>query len=183
VRTDLGIMQLIFIHGPAACGKLTVATEVAAMTGLRLFHNHLTVDLVASLFEFGSEPFVRLRESIWLEAFREAGEAGRSLIFTFHPEASVRHDFPQRVVSTVTARGGEVVFVELECSEGELERRVESESRAAHGKLRSLERYRALRDAGAFAFPPLPEPEISLDTSVLSANEAARRIAKLVIGE
>ncbi len=39
---------------------------------MRLFHNHLTVDLVAALFDFGSEPFVRLRESIWLDAFREA---------------------------------------------------------------------------------------------------------------
>jgi len=98
-------MQLIFIHGPAACGKLTVATELAAITGLRLFHNHLTVDLVAALFEFGSEPFVRLRESIWLDAFREAGEADRSLVFTFHPEASVQPDLPARVVSTVTAGG------------------------------------------------------------------------------
>jgi len=174
------MMQLIFIHGPAACGKLTVATEVAAITGLRLFHNHLTVDLVASLFEFGSEPFVRLRESIWLEAFREASEAGRSLVFTFHPEASVRHGFPERVVSTVTTHGGEVVFVELTCSEDELERRIENESRAEHGKLRSLERYRALRDAGAFSYPPLPESVISLDTSTLSAHEAARRIADCV---
>ncbi len=50
-------MKLIFVHGPAACGKLTIAKEVAPSTGLRLFHNHLTVDLVGSFFEFGSESF------------------------------------------------------------------------------------------------------------------------------
>ena len=76
-------MQLIFIHGPAACGKLTVATELAKLSGMRLFHNHLTVDLVSALFEFGSESFVRLRESIWLEAFREAAEVVIRIFLSF----------------------------------------------------------------------------------------------------
>lgn len=173
-------MQLIFIHGPAACGKLTVATELASLTGVRLFHNHLTVDLVAALFEFGSEPFIRLRESIWLDAFREAAETNQSLIFTFHPEASVHDDFPERVVSLVTSRGGEVLFVELTCHEGVVERRIESETRAKYGKLRSLAEYRRLRAAGAFEFPPLPEPVISLDTSDVAPLEGARRIAAVM---
>ncbi len=65
-------MNLIFIHGSPAVGKLTVARELAKLTGFRLFHNHLTVDLVSSIFDFGSEPFVLLREQIWLAAFAEA---------------------------------------------------------------------------------------------------------------
>lgn len=175
-------MQLVFIHGPAACGKLTVATELAAVSGLRLFHNHLTVDLVASLFEFGSEPFVRLRESIWLDAFREAARQGQSLIFTFHPEATVGPDFVDRVVSEVRSLDGEVLFIELSCPESEIERRVESASRARFGKLRSLARYRELRDSGAFDFPPLPPPALRIDTSTTSPGEAARRIAAHVEG-
>ena len=170
-------MQLIFIHGPAACGKLTVASELAALSGLRLFHNHLTVDLVAAAFDFGSKPFVRLRESIWMETFREAAQEGQSLIFTFNPEASVRDGFPERVVSMVDSLGGEVVFIELTCPEPEIERRIEAESRARYGKLRSLSEYRRLRDAGAFVYPALPEPALSLDTSTLQPHEAARRIA------
>ena len=43
-------MQLVFIHGAPAVGKLTVARELAALTGFRLFHNHLTVDLAGSVF-------------------------------------------------------------------------------------------------------------------------------------
>ena len=173
-------MQLVFIHGPVACGKLSVASELAALSGMRLFHNHLTVDLVAALFDFGSEPFVRLRESIWLEAFREAAEEGQSLIFTFHPEASVRDDFPERAVSTTHSLGGEVVFIELTCPESEIERRIENESRARYGKLRSLSQYRKLRDSGAFLYPPLPEPALSLDTGSIDPREAAERIAALV---
>jgi hypothetical protein len=169
-------MQLIFIHGPAACGKLTVAKEFAALSGFRLFHNHLTVDLVAALFDFGTKPFVGLRESIWLSSFREAAAHGQSLVFTFHPEASVEAGFPERVVETVSSHEGEVVFVELTCAEAEIENRIESESRAEHGKLRSLALYRELRDAGAFSYPPLPEPLIRLDTGSLDPREAALRI-------
>lgn len=169
-------MQLVFIHGPAACGKLTVARELVAMSGMRLFHNHFTVDLVAALFDFGSEPFVRLRESIWLEAFREATEADQSLVFTFHPEASVRPGFPERVVSMVSAHGGEVVFIELTCPEPEIERRISNESRAKYGKLRSLADYVALRDSGAFSYPALPAPALRLDTGTLEPREAAQQI-------
>ncbi|MFD2498935.1 hypothetical protein ACFSTI_08890 [Rhizorhabdus histidinilytica] len=47
-------MQLVFLHGPVAAGKLTVARLVAERTGIALFHNHLVVDAVAAVFPFGS---------------------------------------------------------------------------------------------------------------------------------
>lgn len=172
-------MQLVFIHGPAGSGKLTIASDLVALPGMerfRLFHNHLTVDLVAALFDFGTPPFVRLRESIWLDAFDEAAANGQSLVFTFHPEASVRPEFPTRVVSTVSAHGGEVVFVELTCPEPEIEKRIESASRAKYGKLQSLSTYLELRASGAFSYPALPEPALRLDTSALEPRQAAERI-------
>lgn len=169
-------MQLVFIHGPAGCGKLTVATALAAQSGFRLFHNHLTVDLALALFDFGSDPFVRLRESVWMEAFREAAREGQSLVFTFHPEATVRGDFPERVVAEVEALGGEVVFVELVCPDAVIEDRIERESRAQYRKLRSWDAYQELRDAGAFDFPPLPAPRVTIDTGTASPEDAARRI-------
>jgi hypothetical protein len=70
--------QLVFIYGAPAAGKLTVAREIARLTGLPLFHNHLVVNAVASVFPFGSAPYIRLREMMWLEVFREAAaEADR----------------------------------------------------------------------------------------------------------
>jgi MoxR-like ATPase len=59
-------MKLIFLHGLPGVGKLTVGRELAKLTEFRVFHNHLAVDLVESIFEFGSQPFVELREAIWL---------------------------------------------------------------------------------------------------------------------
>ncbi|HLN98701.1 MAG TPA: AAA family ATPase [Pyrinomonadaceae bacterium] len=168
-------MKLIFLHGAPAVGKLTIARELAALTGFRLFHNHLTVDLVSSLFPFGSEPFVRLREQIWLAAFAEAARADVSLIFTFNPESTVREHFVQDAVKVVAAVGGRVVFVELTCAEGELERRIEAASRKDFGKLASVDQYRSLKAAGAFRFPKLPNG-ISLDTT----NESPEDSAKLI---
>jgi hypothetical protein len=39
-----------------------VAKEVAALTGFKLFHNHLTIDLYKSIFEFGTDHFRRMLE-------------------------------------------------------------------------------------------------------------------------
>jgi chloramphenicol 3-O-phosphotransferase len=172
-------MKLIFLHGAPAVGKLTVARELAALTGFRLFHNHLTVDLVSSLFPFGSEPFVHLREKIWLAAFAEAARNNISLIFTFNPERTVRESFVQDTVELVEGAGGKVVFVELTCAERELEDRLEDASRREFGKLASVEQYRSLKDAGAFQFPKLPN-HLSLDTTRQPPADSARLISAYV---
>ena len=172
-------MKLIFLYGAPAVGKLTVARELAALTDFRLFHNHLTVDLVSSLFPFGSEPFILLREQIWLAAFAEAARNSVSLIFTFNPERTVRERFIQDTIDVVEAAGGQVVFVELTCAEDELERRIEGASRKEFGKLASVEQYRSLKDAGAFQFPKLPSG-VSVDTTNQSPAESARLISEYV---
>jgi hypothetical protein len=169
-------MKLIFLHGAPAVGKLTVARELARLTGFRLFHNHLTVDLVSSLFPFGSEPFTVLREQIWLAAFGEAARNNVSLIFTFNPERTVPESFIQETSDLIEAVGGQTVFVELTCAEAELERRLEAASRKEFGKLASVAQYRSLQEAGAFHFPKLPEG-LSVDTTSQSPAASAELIS------
>ncbi len=170
-------MQLIFLHGPAAVGKLTVAKALSARTGMALFHNHLVVDAVHAVFEFGSPPFVRLREAMWLSVFEEAARAGRSLVFTFAPEGTVRARFPDEAVAVVEANGGRVRFVSLTAPVEVQEARVEDASRARFGKVNSLAFLRELRAGGSQDFPALPA-ELTLDTSLASAEESARQIAE-----
>ncbi|HEX8772010.1 MAG TPA: AAA family ATPase [Pyrinomonadaceae bacterium] len=171
-------MKLIFLHGLPGVGKLTVARELAGLTGFRLFHNHLTVDLVTSVFEFGSQPFVELRESIWLAVFSRAVEAKvAGLIFTFAYDRTVRPDFIEKVRSVVESGGGEVLFVGLKCSPDELERRIAHPSRGGFGKLNSVEHFRELSAARAFVDPGIPPERLVLDITEVSAPEAARRIA------
>jgi chloramphenicol 3-O-phosphotransferase len=172
-------MKLVFLHGPPAVGKLTIARALAALTGFRLFHNHLTVDLVSSLFPFGSEPFILLREQIWLAAFGEAARNNVSLIFTFNPERTVRERFVRDAIDMVGSAGGQVTFIELTCAEEELERRMGDASRKEFGKLASVEQYRSLQDAGAFQFPKLPEG-LLLDTTNRLPAETAKLISEHV---
>src|ERR1700691_6185738 len=89
-------MELIFLHGKAAAGKLTTARALAARLNYPVFHNHLVINLLTELFPFGSEPFVRLREQIWLSVFAEAANEDTSLVFTFAPEVTVEPGFPLR---------------------------------------------------------------------------------------
>jgi chloramphenicol 3-O-phosphotransferase len=173
-------MKLIFLHGAPAVGKLSVARELAMLTGFRLFHNHLTVDLVGSLFPFGSEPFVNLREQIWLAAFREAARNDVSLIFTFNPERTVREGFIQETIKAVGSEGGEVIFFELTCTEAEIENRMDDASRKEFGKLTSVEQYRSLKSAGAFSFPKLPNG-LSLDTTNHPPAETAALIRDYIL--
>jgi chloramphenicol 3-O-phosphotransferase len=170
-------MKLVFLYGAPGVGKLTVARELAKLTGFRLFHNHLTVDLVSSLFPFGTEPFILLREQIWLSAFRDAARNRVSLIFTFNPERTVHEAFIQDTLDVVVGAGGRVIFVELTCSQDELERRIENPSRSEFGKLSSIELYRALKDSGAFHFTTLPS-DLSLDTTHTSPAATAALISE-----
>lgn len=169
-------MQLIFLHGPGAVGKLTVGQALKTHTGLPLFHNHLVVDAALSVFPFGSPQFVRLRHDWWLAMFDAAAEADRSLIFTFAPEASVPETFPAEVVATIERHGGRVRFVALTCDEAVREGRIEAPSRARWGKLNSLALARELRALASNAFPALPA-EITVDTGALTPGAAATRIA------
>ncbi len=53
-------MHFVFVFGPPAVGKMTVGRALAARTGYKLLHNHMTVEPVLEIFAFGSPPFGRL---------------------------------------------------------------------------------------------------------------------------
>jgi hypothetical protein len=164
-----------------ATGKLSVAQELAAMTGYKLFHNHLTVDLLLSVFEFGSPGFISLREEIWLSVFDQAGLSQlQALIFTFAPEPTVRHGFLQKMLDTMAKRKGEVEFVELVCPLGELKRRLNSALRQRYGKLTSTALFDQIYGDGGFDGSFLPKPRLSIDTSLCTAAQAAAKIAEVL---
>jgi hypothetical protein len=171
-------MYVVFIHGPAASGKFTVGSALAARTGLPLFHNHLAVDAAKSLFAFGTSGFNRVRASVWRTAFVEAASAGQSFIFTFHPEASVDPGLIDELCQAVTSRAGRVHFVELTCSRAAVLERIASDSRARFGKLTDPKFYASLESEGAFRFPPLPAPLLVVDTETLAPDLAAEKIER-----
>jgi hypothetical protein len=173
-------MKLVFVYGPPAAGKYTVSRRVAEITGLALFHNHLVVDSVASVFPFGSPSFVRLREQFWMDVFKAAVAEDRSLVFTFQPEGSVSPDFAQRVIDLVRGAGGEVLLVHLKLSADGQMARIANADRAAFGKLRDADLLAKLQAEFAACERAMPEADLVIDTELVSAEAAAAMIASRV---
>ena len=172
-------MRLIFLYGLPGTGKLTVARELLALTGWNVFHNHLTVDLLLSVFPFRSPEFVELREQIWLSVIAAAA-AGKTqgLIFTFNPENSVRHSFVDAVQSVMAKHHRTIDFVEVLCDEAALETRLDTPNRRPMKKLLSVELYRELRGQDVFDSPRMPRPQLSVDTTHQPPEQSAKQIVK-----
>jgi len=110
-------MKLVIITGPHAVGKMTVGQELAKITPLKLFHNHISIELVASLIPFstslGRELNERIRSDVF-DIFSNSEEYG--LIFTFMWAFDMKEDWDyiEKLENLFTSRGAEVYFVELE---------------------------------------------------------------------
>jgi hypothetical protein len=179
--------MLVLIVGPPAVGKMTVGHELAARTGLRLFHNHHTIDLVLRFFEFGSPPFTRLVSEFRRRILEEVAASDLpGLIFTYvwafdqpTDSASV-----ERFAEIFRTRGGRVLFVELEATQAERLRRNETEFRLAEKpSKRDLEasRRRLLENDAQYRLNSASEFDgrddyLRIDTTALSAAETAELI-------
>lgn len=169
-------MKLIFIYGAPAVGKLTVANEVAALTGFKVFHNHLSIDCIEPIFDFGTKPFARLIDLIRVETITEAARVGQDLIHTFCYAKDYDDKFVAKITEAVESNGGEVCFVLLTCEHSELEKRVLAESRRQFGKANNLEILSEILDKYDL-FSPVPAREsLIIDNTNLSAGIVARKI-------
>ncbi len=173
-------MKLLFLHGPPASGKYTIAKAVADAAGLPLFHNHLIVDAVHAVFPFGSPGFVRLREQFWLEVLGEAASEGRSLIFTFQPESSVSAGFPAQAAQLFTAAGGQCLFVRLTLPLDAQLARIANDDRGRFGKLRDPALLRQLHADFTASEAAMPASALTIDTAATEPTAAADQIIRLL---
>ncbi len=110
-------MKLVIIFGPHAVGKMTVGQVLAKQTGLKLFHNHMTIDLVDHFFDYGSKQGKRLVNLFRQEIFEEVSKSDLyGLIFTFMWAFDHQGDWDyiKNLCDLFESRGSELYFVELE---------------------------------------------------------------------
>ena len=123
---------LVFIVGPPAVGKMTVGGALAARTGLKLFHNHRTIDLVLPFFAFGSPPFNRLVGEFRRRTLEEVAASDLpGLIFTYvwAFDQSGDDEEVETYAAIFKRRGGAVFYVELQASQAVRLQRNETELR------------------------------------------------------
>lgn len=111
---------------------MTVGMEIARRTGLRLFHNHQTIDLVLPFFDFGTPPYARLVGEFRRRVLEEVAASDLpGLIFTFvrafdHATDTAEVDALARIFRD---RAGAVFFLELQATQAERLRRNETSLR------------------------------------------------------
>jgi hypothetical protein len=179
-------MRLIIIFGPPAVGKMAVGRELAAATGLRLFHNHMALEPVLQLFPFDSPPFRRIVRSIRDQVFREVADSDLpGLIYTCMWDLDDAEDrrYLDGVCALFEAKGATVHFVELYATLEERLRRNRTEQRlsekpskrdvaASERRLLANEAVR-LNTSGDFFHP---DRHIRIDNTDRSASDVAATI-------
>ena len=179
--------MLVVIVGPPAVGKMTVGHALAQRTGLRLFHNHLAIEPVLRVFDFGTPPFRRLVGEFRRRIMEEAAASDLpGLIFTYVCAFDDPGDGAslEGYASIFRERGGRVVFVELEATQEERLRRNETELRLAEKpSKRDVAASRArLLDAdarwmlGSGGTHDHRADWLRIDTTALAPEEVAERI-------
>lgn len=110
-------MKLVIIFEPHAVGKMTVGQELAKITDLKLFHNHMTIDIVADLFENMPQERRRLTEMFRNEIFKSFASSNEyGMIFTcmWALERKDDWDYIDNLENMFKSNGAEVYYVELE---------------------------------------------------------------------
>ncbi len=172
-------MKLVYVYGPPAAGKFTVASELARLTGFRLFHNHVSIAAIETVFDFDTDTFWRLVHELRENVLTAAAEEGINVIFTSVYEHPKDLPLANRRFDIVEAAGGEVCLVRLTSEPAVLESRLATPSRVAMGKLADVEIFRANQREKGDVFSPIPDrPSLAIDTTSLSPHEAAMRIIR-----
>ncbi len=171
-------MKFVILYGPPAVGKLTTALELSKITGFKVFHNHLSVDIVKSLYAFGEPKFWTLVRTIRELFIKSVSEDGIDTIFTFVYDAGEDDELVNKYLSLVETNGGEVLLVQLTTSPDVLKERVAENSRKKFQKMsspESLERW--LKQYKLFN--QIPERQsLTIDNTHISPQEVALQIAK-----
>lgn len=175
-------MKLVVIIGNGAVGKMSVGQELAKITGLRLFHNHMSIEPIIDIFgEYNSDLVRKFRELVFTE-FAKTDKYG--LIFTYIWAFDEQSDWDYMEHLREIFEGADIYYVELVAPQKIRLQRNSTENRLKHKpSKRNLEwsdkmiiesdlENRLESYDGEIPY----DNYIKIDNSTLSATEVARMI-------
>ena len=182
-------MNFVVIFGPPAVGKMTVGYELARLTGMKVFHNHMTIDMILEFFPYGHEKFSKLVSEFRQRIFEEVATSDLpGMIFTYVWALDHASDKEQvdSYCQIFKQQGANVYFVELEADLGQRLERNKSEfrlskktskrdtSRSEKNLLQTEEQYKMNTDGDFF----YEENYLKINNTELLPEETAKRIVE-----
>lgn len=181
-------MDFVILFGPPAVGKMTVGVELQKLSGLKLFHNHMTIDLVLNFFDWGTPQF-KLVGEFRQRIFEEVAASGLpGLIFTYVWAFNRPEDkrYIDECCALFRRHGARICFVELETNLAERLVRNRTEYRlrekpskrdVSHSESMMLqhEKEYQLNSRGEFYYP---DDYLRIDNTCLPPETVARMIAE-----
>jgi hypothetical protein len=180
-------MKFVHIFGPQAVGKMTVGQELAKITDLKLFHNHMTIDLVGNFFDYSTKEAKRLVNLFRQEIFEEVSKSDLyGMIFTYVWMFDKESDweYVKNLTQLFESRGATVYYVELEADLDERLERNKTPNRLEHKPkkrdlvwsendlMETLQKHRLNSLDGELTF----ENYIKINNTDMSAAEVANMI-------
>ncbi len=187
--------ELLLIIGPPAVGKMTVGRAVCARSDFRLFHNHHTIEPLLEVFGYGTPAFDVLNAEFRYRVVEEAARHATRLVFSFVWAVDLPEDvsYVRRLCAPYVERGLRVGVAELAADlptrlvrNTTPERLVHKASKRdlawSEANVREMDAEHRMNtdpDVPSVAdavIADLPGGHLRLDTTDLSADEAAARI-------
>ena len=177
-------MNLVIIIGAQAVGKMTVGYELAKLTDLKLFHNHMSIELGLKFDHFGSPLFNEVNTEIRELVMDSFIKHKKGLIFTFVWGFSLESDWEYMEKIREKFKDFKIHYVELVAHVSERLIRNESELRleekpskrniewSKNELLDSMNKYRLVSNEGEIKY----ENYIKIDSTNLTAEETAKII-------
>lgn len=123
-------MKLVIIIGNGAVGKMTVGQELSKITGLRLFHNHMSIEPIIDIFgEYNGDIVRKFRELVFAE-FSKTDKYG--LIFTYIWAFDVQSDWDYMEHLREIFKGADIYYAELVAPQKVRLQRNTTENRLKH---------------------------------------------------
>lgn len=177
-------MKLVFLIGSGAVGKMTVGQELMKLTGLRLFHNHMTIEPVIEIFgSYNGAAVAGMREVIFRE-FAKTDCYGMIFTYMWAFDQQSDWDYIEHVRQIFAPYGTQFYYVELVADQAVRLERNKTENRLRNKASKrdvALSDRRVMAEDAAYRLVSLPgeipfENYLRIDNTHLTAQQAARQI-------
>ena len=170
--------DFVFIYGPPAVGKYTVAKELAAHIGYPLFHNHIAIDYVESVIPWGKSGFFDTIERVRHQLVSGALLNGHSMVTTFVYAKPHDDSFVAGLLTRVQQANARFCAVRLTCSIDTLFARINDAHRAPMGKASNAKVLESILSEHN-CFDNINGIEsLAIDTDIYSSEQSVSQIAE-----